>query len=146
MNHSMRNGFTLIELMIVVAIIGILAAIALPAYQDYTARAQLSEAFSLLGGVRASVTEHLFLTGDLPTDNPSAGLADAESIAGSYITSVTVTNAGIEFQVGSEAAPQIRDRLIVVTPILASAGDTIIRWECRSDDVASRFFPASCRL
>lgn len=144
MAHGPQKGFTLIELMIVVAIIGILAAIALPAYQDHTARAQLSEAFSLLGGVRASVAEQLFMTGELPEDNPSAGLSDASAITGNYVTMVEVTNEGVRFQIGNDAASPIRNGLIVITPITGSA-DTIVRWTCSSDNIASRFFPTSCR-
>lgn len=145
MRYAAQKGFTLIELMIVVAIVGILSAIALPAYQDYTARAQLSEAFTLLGGVRTSVGEYLFLTGTLPNDNESAGLAAAASITGNYVASVTVTNAGIEFQMENNAATPISNGLMIVAPVLAPGGETIVRWECSSADIASRFFPASCR-
>ncbi|MDR1662653.1 MAG: prepilin-type N-terminal cleavage/methylation domain-containing protein, partial [Azoarcus sp.] len=77
-----QQGFTLIELMIVVAIIGILAAIALPAYQDYTARAQMSEGFSLAGGQKLAVSEYHSNYGHYPTDNSVAGVAQAASITG----------------------------------------------------------------
>ncbi len=145
MKNAIQTGFTLIELMIVVAIVGILAAIALPAYQDYTARAQLSEAFTLLSGVRVSVAEYLFVNGSLPADNNTAGLVSAMSITGNYISSVTVTNAGIEFQVSNNAAAPISNGTLIVEPVLDTGGDTIVRWECRSTNIADRFIPTSCR-
>src|SRR5210317_1747821 len=84
-----QQGFTLIELMIVVAIIGILAAIAIPAYQDYTIRAQVSEGLNLSSGAKAAVTEYYMDRGSYPTDNVLAGLSTAASIDGKYVVSVT---------------------------------------------------------
>ena len=82
-----QQGFTLIELMIVVAIIGILAAIAIPAYQDYTIRAQVSEGLNLAGGAKAAVTEYTMDTGNWPTTNTLAGISAATDINGKYTTS-----------------------------------------------------------
>ena len=88
-----QQGFTLIELMIVVAIIGILAAIAIPAYQDYTIRAQVSEGLNLAGGAKAAVSEYTMDTGNFPVDNTEAGIsAAATDINGKYTTSVTVAD------------------------------------------------------
>ena len=84
------QGFTLIELMIVVAIIAILAAIALPAYQDYVARAQVSEGYSLAGDARTGVVIYHADKGTYPADNPDAGIADPASITGRYVESVTI--------------------------------------------------------
>ncbi len=75
-----QHGFTLIELMIVVAIIGILAAIAIPAYQDYTIRAQVSEGLTLAAGAKTAVSEYFLERGAWPTDNATAGLADKHDI------------------------------------------------------------------
>ncbi|MCH7538686.1 MAG: pilin, partial [Proteobacteria bacterium] len=98
-----QQGFTLIELMIVVAIIGILAAIAIPAYQDYTIRAQVSEGLNLSGGAKAAVTEYFQDRGTMPLDNAEAGLAAALDIQGKYVFSVTVTNGVIDIEYGRDA-------------------------------------------
>ncbi|EMT3217357.1 pilin, partial [Neisseria gonorrhoeae] len=90
--NTLQKGFTLIELMIVIAIVGILAAVALPAYQDYTARAQVSEAILLAEGQKSAVTEYYLNHGKWPKDNTSAGVASASDIKGKYVESVTVEN------------------------------------------------------
>ncbi|HGT1997657.1 TPA: pilin, partial [Neisseria gonorrhoeae] len=90
--NTLQKGFTLIELMIVIAIVGILAAVALPAYQDYTARAQVSEAILLAEGQKSAVTEYYLNHGTWPKDNTSAGVASSGEIKGKYVQSVTVAN------------------------------------------------------
>ena len=94
MKAQMQKGFTLIELMIVVAIIGILAAVALPAYQDYTKRSHVSEGLALAGGSKTAVTEYYSSNGVWPTGNGSAGIAPAASIKGNAVRSVAVTQSG----------------------------------------------------
>ncbi|EMT4002567.1 pilin, partial [Neisseria gonorrhoeae] len=88
--NTLQKGFTLIELMIVIAIVGILAAVALPAYQDYTARAQVSEAILLAEGQKSAVTEYYLNNGIWPKDNTSAGVASASDIKGKYVKEVKV--------------------------------------------------------
>ncbi|EPI6635668.1 pilin, partial [Neisseria gonorrhoeae] len=90
--NTLQKGFTLIELMIVIAIVGILAAVALPAYQDYTARAQVSEAILLAEGQKSAVTEYYLNNGEWPKDNGAAGVASASTIKGKYVKEVKVEN------------------------------------------------------
>ena len=87
----LNSGFTLIELMIVVAIIGILAAVAIPQYQNYVARAQVAEGLALASGAKTAIAEYRSTTGEWPVDNKAAGLAeDPEDISGKYVKSVSV--------------------------------------------------------
>ncbi|ENS6798846.1 prepilin-type N-terminal cleavage/methylation domain-containing protein, partial [Neisseria gonorrhoeae] len=97
--NTLQKGFTLIELMIVIAIVGILAAVALPAYQDYTARAQVSEAILLAEGQKSAVTEYYLNNGIWPKDNASAGVASTPTdIKGKYVQKVEVNNGVVTAQ------------------------------------------------
>ncbi|WP_127223032.1 pilin [Neisseria meningitidis] len=93
--NTLQKGFTLIELMIVIAIVGILAAVALPAYQDYTARAQVSEAILLAEGQKSAVTEYYLNHGIWPANNNSAGVATSANIKGKYVQKVEVAKGVI---------------------------------------------------
>ncbi|HEZ5897752.1 TPA: pilin [Neisseria meningitidis] len=93
--NTLQKGFTLIELMIVIAIVGILAAVALPAYQDYTARAQVSEAILLAEGQKSAVTEYYLNHGEWPKNNTSAGVATSSDIKGKYVEKVEVAKGVI---------------------------------------------------
>ncbi|RNK08726.1 pilin [Neisseria meningitidis] len=93
--NTLQKGFTLIELMIVIAIVGILAAVALPAYQDYTARAQVSEAILLAEGQKSAVTEYYLNHGIWPSNNSSAGVATSTDIKGKYVEKVEVAKGVI---------------------------------------------------
>ncbi|EMS1160555.1 pilin [Neisseria gonorrhoeae] len=100
--NTLQKGFTLIELMIVIAIVGILAAVALPAYQDYTARAQVSEAILLAEGQKSAVTEYYPNNGKWPKDNASAGVASTPTdIKGKYVQKVEVNNGVVTAQMAS---------------------------------------------
>ncbi|MBH2083189.1 pilin [Neisseria meningitidis] len=93
--NTLQKGFTLIELMIVIAIVGILAAVALPAYQDYTARAQVSEAILLAEGQKSAVTEYYLNHGKWPGGNSDAGVASSSTIKGKYVEKVEVAKGVI---------------------------------------------------
>ncbi|HGP7168222.1 TPA: pilin [Neisseria meningitidis] len=99
--NTLQKGFTLIELMIVIAIVGILAAVALPAYQDYTARAQVSEAILLAEGQKSAVTEYYLNHGEWPKNNTSAGVASSSEIKGKYVEKVEVAKGVITAQMAS---------------------------------------------
>ena|SRR5690554_1335290 len=140
---KVQQGFTLIELMIVVAIIGILAAVALPAYQDYTARSQMSEALSLASGARTAVTEFYTNEGQFPSNNTSAGLAQAAQIAGKYVASVTVSGGTITSKMQATGVSQGIQGKTMVLSAMTSAGS--VDWVCKSGDVDDKYLPTSCR-
>ena len=136
-----QQGFTLIELMIVVAIIGILAAIAIPAYQDYTIRAQVSEGLNLTGACKAAVTEFYQDTGDFPATNVLAGLAAALEIRGKYTVSVTATDNVCAATYGNEANSNIDGAILSMT---ATDNAGSISWDCTAD-FDNKWLPAACR-
>ncbi|HGM2175714.1 TPA: pilin, partial [Neisseria gonorrhoeae] len=109
--NTLQKGFTLIELMIVIAIVGILAAVALPAYQDYTARAQVSEAILLAEGQKSAVTEYYLNHGEWPENNSAAGVASASKIIGKYVQKVEVNNGVVTATMASSNVnKEIKDK------------------------------------
>ena len=145
MNANKQQGFTLIELMIVIAIIGILAAVAIPAYQDYTARAQAAEGFSLADGVKANIADIWTNTGSFPTSNSAANLPAALSISGKYVKSLTVGTAGaitvLMKATGSVASP-IGAKTYTITPT-STAGS--LNWTCNTGgSIALKYLPKAC--
>ena len=125
----LQKGFTLIELMIVVAIIGILAAIAIPAYQDYTIRAQVSEGMNLAAAAKAAVAETFLNRGVAPVARVNAGMsATATDTSGKYVTSVAVTNGTITVTYGNEANAQIAAKTLQIVPY--TTPDNSVAWRC----------------
>jgi type IV pilus assembly protein PilA len=141
---SMQKGFTLIELMIVVAIIAILAAIAIPAYQNYLVRTQVSEGAVLTGGAKVAESEFYSNKGHFPSTPESAGLpATAKSTNGKYVESVTTDNAGlITAKFGKDANDAINGKTFVLSPITSSGS---ISWSCTQSTVEPKYLPSSCR-
>jgi len=128
---SVQKGFTLIELMIVVAIIGILAAIAIPAYQDYTIRAQVTEGLNLAGAAKAAVSESYSNTGQAPVDRTAAGMsATVTDTNGKYVTQVSVTNGTIAITYGNQANAAIAGLTLGLTPY--ETPDKSVAWRCGS--------------
>ncbi|ENW4142908.1 prepilin-type N-terminal cleavage/methylation domain-containing protein, partial [Neisseria gonorrhoeae] len=126
--NTLQKGFTLIELMIVIAIVGILAAVALPAYQDYTARAQVSEAILLAEGQKSAVTEYYLNNGIWPADNGAAGVASSSSIKGKYVQKVEVNNGVVTAQMASSNVnKEIQGKKL---SLWAKREDGSVKWFC----------------
>ena len=137
-----QQGFTLIELMIVVAIIGILAAIAIPAYQDYTIRAQVSEGLNLAGGAKAAVSEYTMDRGVFPATNGQAGISRNVSIQGKYVRQVNVAAGLVTVTYGNDAHAILSGSALQLSP-LTQAGS--VEWACKSANIADKHLPAACR-
>ncbi|MBH6370518.1 pilin [Neisseria meningitidis] len=158
--NTLQKGFTLIELMIVIAIVGILAAVALPAYQDYTARAQVSEAILLAEGQKSAVTEYYLNHGIWPSNNSDAGVASSSKIKGKYVKEVEVAKGVITAEMKSSGVnKEIQGKKL---SLWAKRQDGSVKWFCgqpvtrnaaNADDVAAdgtnkidtKHLPSTCR-
>jgi type IV pilus assembly protein PilA len=160
MNRRIQQGFTLIELMIVVAIIGILAAIAIPAYQDYTIRTQVSEGMNLAAEAKAAISEFNSARGRFPDVPESAGVAQPASITGNYVTRVEVTTSGgIDITYGNRANTRIATAILSLRPARNPSGGVV--WICgdaddtpggatvpnatNNTDLDAKYLPTDCR-
>jgi type IV pilus assembly protein PilA len=143
MKHA--TGFTLIELMIVIAILGILLALAIPAYSDYTVRARVSEGLNLATAGKTQVSETRLSTGAFPATNFAAGMSTV--ITSTYVTGLTVGAAGVitvTFNTAVGRVPELAGaNTIRLTPTFST---NTVQWSCATGNtVAARFLPARCR-
>ena len=141
--EKQQEGFTLIELMIVVAIIGILASIAMSAYRNYTIRTQIAEGLALSVPFKVAVAEYHNRTGAYPANNTDAILGPPSTYIGSYVDSISVTGAVISIQYGNNANALISGETVTIT---AQSNPGSMDWDCASGGVISEtYLPSSCR-
>ncbi len=140
---TVQKGFTLIELMIVVALIGIIAMIAMPAYQTYLIRAQIAEGLNIVGPVKQAVIEFHKDTGNYPANNAQAALQIPTSYAGSYVESISVNGDTISIMYGNKANAEINGWTV---SIIAQDNLGSMEWDCESGGfIPPNYLPLACR-
>jgi len=139
---KLQKGFTLIELMIVVAIIGILAAIAIPAYQDYTIRAKVSEGLNLAGAAKLAVSETYDSTGTFKSSNLSYGLPVAASISSTYVSEIAVSQKTVDIRYKPVLFNGTSGDITLVAQTTVPGA---ISWDCTGGSVLTKYRPAACR-
>ncbi|HEX5487576.1 MAG TPA: pilin [Rhodanobacteraceae bacterium] len=161
MNTSRTHGFTLIELMVVVAIIGVLASIAIPAYNIYILRAEAAEAFSLAGFAKPKVQDYFHRHGEFPADNRAAGLPSASSIIGHYVGAVAVHDGAVDITFRKQDINEgLRGGVLTLRPLVVDGSpESPIAWACGTSKIpsgmhavgqdhttlAAKYLPSLCR-
>ncbi|MBB6521918.1 pilin [Pseudoteredinibacter isoporae] len=155
------RGFTLIELMIVVAIIGILAAVALPSYQTYTTRAQVSESLVIVGELKNTVAEYYKHTGKFPLTNKDAGMPEPKYLLGNYVKEIRVENGAFHIRLGNKVNAMLDGKILTVRPIVVTGSPASpFSWVCGHSSIPEgmeavgknrteldpALLPGSCRI
>lgn len=141
---TMQKGFTLIELMIVVAIIGILAAVALPAYQDYMTRSKLTEPMGFLDGAKVSIAEYYATNGAYPADTATAGLPGVGNAK--YTQSVDWNGTALSATIRGTNIAALDGKTLILTPT-ADATSKVLTWVCstNANTTEYKYLPSNCR-
>jgi type IV pilus assembly protein PilA len=139
----MFRGFSLMELMVVLAIVAILTAVGLPAYQTYTTRAKFAEVFSLAAPAQLAIAEYQQTIGEWPQDNLQAGLAKPEELYGTYVNRIAVLNNQVISTFNPNAGAGIADQNVILAAELGLSGQ--ILWDCYSLTIEAEYLPPNCR-
>lgn len=139
MNYNSSHGFTLIELMMVIAIIGILSAIAFPAYQAYTKRAHVTEGLTLANGAKVAIADHYSTFGSYPADNAAVGIMQATSINGQSVRSIAIAYSKVIITYNTKVQNG------ATVELQASIAGGAIKWTCTQGNVPASYRPSICR-
>lgn len=140
MKNMLNKGFTLVEMMIVLAIIGVLASIALPAYQLYIKRAYIFEGINLANASKSAIYMYYYMNGSWPTDNTEAGLSDPNTFYGEAVNSIAITDGIITISYNEH----VDNKNIIITPSVGATSGSM-NWDCTGGDMPARYRPNICR-